>query len=1556
MSKPKIPPRNDREPEKRDGLTAATAGVYLGSPVFMNGLKQVYRSLLDDLSEAMAVIDLDGRIVYCNRCFAELITTPVDQTQGTQLGDWLEPPDQEALVAMLPEIDGQSRKIKVGLKQPEGTRLPVIFKLSKLDIVEKQELIGILMTQPDRDNIQDNGLPEPFDLVIFQQAPGAIIACSADGIILQANQRAFSLFPNLVIGEYFDRCLHLQLPNDQRFSLASQIEIGTCDNFEVKVDGPDQIRHFLVSLGTLTPGSLADPGWVINFADISLRVAVEKMLQESEDCYRDLFEHSQELICLHDLQGKILLTNKWVQQVLGYRPDEITNRSIGEILSPEVRHNFDEYLDEIKNKGVFQGITIVKTITGENRILRFRNTLRVSGVPKPVVRVIAHDITDLWKTENALKEKTSDLGERVKELNCLVKISQLPQQGQLTIGEILQETANLLPTAFRYPEVTCARIKLGEHIYASANYAEGVSRVCADIVNRDGNVGLVEVILLEDTPEGVVSGFLPEENELVETATKILSQVLQRMQVEIELRSSNERYKSLYDANPYPMFIYDLETLCFLDVNDAACRHLGYSRQEFMHMTLEDIHPPEEIPRLLKNISQVSQGLDQAGIWKQRKKNGEIVLVEVTSHTLEWQGCRTEVVLALDVTERLRAERELQKSEERYRRLAENAVDLIYRYEFYPHRGFSYISPAATEMTGYTPEEHYQDPDLGFKLIHPDDHHLLHNPDRISSEPLILRWVRKDGSILWTEQRNVAIYNDEQDLIAIEGIARDISARIQAEQQLRLLAVGMDAAANAIVITDREGTIEWVNPAFCGLTGFDIQECIGRNPRDLIKSGQHDQPFYQQMWETVLSGQVWKGEMVNRRKGGSLYSEEMTITPVIDQANAISHFVAIKQDVTERLQNEKALRDSEARFRVALANSPILVFNQDQQLRYTWIYNPHPAFTLDEMLGKTDSELLPGEPGERLTEIKRAVLESGITTRNEIDLYINGHLVFYDLTVEPLRDRLGNIIGVTCAAVDITERKQHQREMEAIALLSQALRRSQTSAGMLPLILDHVQTSLDVESTALVLCAYEQGVATSEEARGEFAEVLREKLPPGEGVSGIVIASGKTFVTSDIRSETSVARRQDFKIVRAVACVPLTVPDQNIGALWAGRQAEFSEAEVRLLGSIADIAANAIRRASLYEQSQQHLQRLAALHTIDLAINSNHDLHQILDVIVRQCVTQLEVSAADILLLNPQSIVLEFVAGFGFRTKGIEKSKVRLGKGISGSAALDKRKAFIPDLKIAANEFSRSPLIAGESFISYLLIPLTVKNEIQGVLELFYRSRLDIDDLEQESLSDWQQFVDTLATQTAIAIDTAQLYEGLQRSNIDLKLAYEDTIEGWACAMDLRDEATEGHTRRVTEMVLQLARLIGVNEAQIVHIRRGALLHDIGKMGIPDAILFKPGKLSDEEWEIVIQHPVNAHKMLAPIDYLSQSLDIPYCHHEKWDGSGYPRGLKGEQIPLAARIFAVVDVWDALCSDRPYRPAWTEEAALEYIRSNSGSHFDPKVVEVFLKLLADSST
>jgi putative two-component system response regulator len=193
--------------------------------------------------------------------------------------------------------------------------------------------------------------------------------------------------------------------------------------------------------------------------------------------------------------------------------------------------------------------------------------------------------------------------------------------------------------------------------------------------------------------------------------------------------------------------------------------------------------------------------------------------------------------------------------------------------------------------------------------------------------------------------------------------------------------------------------------------------------------------------------------------------------------------------------------------------------------------------------------------------------------------------------------------------------------------------------------------------------------------------------------------------------------------------------------------------------------------------------------------------------------------------------------------------------------------------------------------------------------------------------------------------------ENLRAAHKRLSDAYEATIEGWSHAMDLRDRETEGHSRRVTELTIRLAQAMGMTEEEIIHIRHGALLHDMGKIGIPDAILHKPDELTEQEWAIMHQHPKFAFQMLNPIEYLREALEIPYFHHEKWDGTGYPQGLKGEQIPIAARIFTVADVWDALTSDRPYRPAWSQDDAMEYIREQSGKHFDPQVVELFFKVI-----
>jgi putative nucleotidyltransferase with HDIG domain len=253
-------------------------------------------------------------------------------------------------------------------------------------------------------------------------------------------------------------------------------------------------------------------------------------------------------------------------------------------------------------------------------------------------------------------------------------------------------------------------------------------------------------------------------------------------------------------------------------------------------------------------------------------------------------------------------------------------------------------------------------------------------------------------------------------------------------------------------------------------------------------------------------------------------------------------------------------------------------------------------------------------------------------------------------------------------------------------------------------------------------------------------------------------------------------------------------------------------------------------------------------------------------------------------------------------------------------------------------------LLKDEDFTEYYGVPLIAKGLLKGILEVFHRSPLSPD-------PEWMNYLETLAGQAAIAIDNAQLFEGMQRSNLELVTAYDATIAGWSRALDLRDKETEGHSLRVTELTVQLAKRMGVNQHDIVQIRRGALLHDIGKLGVPDHILHKPAELDRIEWAIMRQHPTYAFNMLLPINYLRSALDIPYCHHEKWDGSGYPRGLKGEEIPLAARIFAVVDVWDALHSNRPYRSGWEIEKTREYIIEESGKHFDPQVVEAFLEQL-----
>jgi PAS domain S-box-containing protein/putative nucleotidyltransferase with HDIG domain len=371
-------------------------------------------------------------------------------------------------------------------------------------------------------------------------------------------------------------------------------------------------------------------------------------------------------------------------------------------------------------------------------------------------------------------------------------------------------------------------------------------------------------------------------------------------------------------------------------------------------------------------------------------------------------------------------------------------------------------------------------------------------------------------------------------------------------------------------------------------------------------------------------------------------------------------------------------------------------------------------------------------------------------------------------------------------------------------------------------------------------------------------------------------------------------------------------------------------------GILTDITASKETEGQLHRQ----LQRIAALRLIDMAINSSMDLALTLRILLEQAVSLLGANAGTVLLLNAKTGQLEFSARTGFRATAVQDTRLELGRGYAGQVALHHRLIHLSSKDCEGGTLFCTPYLTAEGFTGYYGVPLVAKGAVKGVLELFYRTPFSPD-------GEWMNFLEALAGQAAIAIDNAVLFENLQRANASLVTAYDDTISGWARALELRDGATEGHSRRVMEIVVSLARELGVTGEALVQIRRGALLHDIGKMGIPDQILLKPGRLTDTEWQIMRRHPTYSYEMLAAIDFLRPALDIPYCHHERWDGRGYPRGLHGEEIPLSARIFALVDVWDALLSDRPYRPAWPEKKVDSYLRQESGRHFDPEIVEAF---------
>ncbi len=771
---------------------------------------------------------------------------------------------------------------------------------------------------------------------------------------------------------------------------------------------------------------------------------------------------------------------------------------------------------------------------------------------------------------------------------------------------------------------------------------------------------------------------------------------------------------------------------------------------------------------------------------------------------------------------RIQTEKALYESEAKFRSYMEKSPLSIFVSDL--EGNYVEVNQAACEMTGYSEEEL-----LNLKLSEFLAPEFLEKGleifNRLKEKEFIKEDVmacNKNGENFWMNMVATVIDHNK-----VTAFCQDITNKKLAEQKIGIFSKIIELTSDNVYITDKEGVIKYVNPAFETLTGYAAQEAIGKTPR-ILKSGLHTNAEYEIFWSMLLDGKVTTRNITNRKKNGELFYVETDITPILNEKGEITNFVNTSRNITEKMQREHELES-------------INIVSKELRV----------AKTVEEMLLIMLDKIL------------------------EITKASHGSIWLYDSNNKKLQ-MVGN--------------------------------RGLTEPGNPPLPPDKL----------------------------------------GEEISKLVFSTGKLFVSKNMNQDARLSEdlRNEFIPGMGGAIVPIFAGDSLFGTFDVNVKLphEISPSDIRILTALSEIAANAIQRMRSYENTQKDAKYFASLHSVDLLINASEDLPTLLNTILDYVLDLLNVNAAAFLLYNPDKSTLEYFTGKGFRNRNIEQSQLKLGEGHSGKAALNQQIVIINDLRTEETKYARKDLLKEEDFISYIGIPLINNNEIMGLLDIFHRSILKPD-------SQWIHFMEAIASQAAIAIGKSTLLNNLKQTNFELLQAYDKTIEGWSSAMDLRDHVTKGHTQRVTELTVRLAKAYGMSENEIVHLRRGALLHDMGKLGIPDEILLKPGSLTNEEWLIMRMHPQFAFDMLSPIEFLKPALDIPYCHHEKWDGSGYPRALKGEEIPIAARIFAIIDVWDALSSDRPYRKAWSKDKTVEYIMSLSGTHFEPKIVQLFLNFL-----
>ncbi|MCH8901479.1 MAG: PAS domain S-box protein, partial [Chloroflexi bacterium] len=1159
-----------------------------------------------------------------------------------------------------------------------------------------------------------------------------------------------------------------------------------------------------------------------------------------------------------------------------------------------------------------------------------------------------------------------------------------------------------------------------------------------------------------------------------------------------------ERLVSLVENSSDFIGVASLEgQLLFL--NEAGQKLVGLtSLAENQAKSMYDFLMEDDLPEFKQRVlpAMMQEGRWQGEFRLKHFKTGAPIPVDMNSFTIRHPQTGEPMALATvsrDVTERQRAEEALRESEERYRSLYTKTPGMLHSID--ASGRLVEVSDRWLEVLGYERSE----------VIGRKSTDFLTAESRQYAETVSLpkfwktgrvrdvayQFVKKNGEIVDVLLSAIGERDLEGNVVRTLAVLDDITERKQAEAALRLQSAALESAANAIVITDREGRITWVNPAFTRLTGYTAQEVLGQNPR-ILKSGEHDEQFYKQIWETILAGQVWSGEIINRRKDGGLYTEEQTITPVCDERGAISHFIAIKQDVTERKRAEEALRVSETKFRTLAETVSVAVFilRGEKMLYVNSAAETLSGYTQEELLemsiwdavhpevqetmrtraqAKQRGESAPGErvvkivtkggeerwaefrvstimfagepavlgaafdvterrqaeealraseekyrtifenvqdifyqtdgtgiiteispsvtrfgysregiigtsvldiyedPEER-TRLVNALIEHGEVADYEIRLKTgDGRVIDTSISARLLRNPDGTFAGSEGTIRDITERKQAERELERALEAERDRSRHDPLTGVLnhAAIVEELRTlvagddagphavvMIDVDGLKAMNDSY--GHQAGDEALVAVATALtRDGAIVGRygGDEFVVVLPGADRRAAEIYCDVVSAKLADVRITDADSGTK--VPVQASLGLAVYPEDAATVKELIKLSDSAMYAAKRQRAVGPGELSPSRTlggERAAAMvGQIIPLLTASGTMEDKLRLVAHRLSVGAGYDAVNVDVFahaaglptarNTFSRVPDEV------TDAWQSQQRRMEDEPILRHIKSTRRALIvedPQNDERLTEVQLAVLRAAE-LQSAVVVPLFWEDDMIGALSVASKRK------DAFSAGDIE-FLTAIATQITSVVRMATLLDELQSKSDHLAQAREEAVLLLAASAEAHDGTTGHHLRGVRDLAEALALELSYDEESAREVGMAAVLHDIGKNRVPDHILSTPGKLTDEQWQVLIQHTVWGAEFLESHGGFELAATVARSHHERWDGSGYPEGLAGDAILEAATIVTVADAFDAMVSDRPYRASRPFDEAVQEIVACSGSQFNPKVVEALVRL------